>query len=47
MTGRDEIALDAVDCHLHKSIRASTIRRLADGDVVEFRFNVSAAHGSR
>jgi hypothetical protein len=43
MIGRDEIALNAVDCHLHKSIRESIIRRLADGDVVEFGFNVWAA----
>jgi hypothetical protein len=40
MIERDEIALTAVDCHLYKSIRVSIIRRRADGDVVEFRFNV-------
>ncbi|MDT5045729.1 MAG: hypothetical protein QOG75_1582, partial [Mycobacterium sp.] len=41
MIGRDEIALNAVDCHLRTSICVSHCSSpTLCGDVVEFRFNV-------
>jgi len=41
MIGRDEIALNAVDCHLRASTRVSHCSSLTRcGNAVEFRFNV-------
>jgi hypothetical protein len=47
MIGRDEIALNAVDCHLRTSICVSHCSSpTLCGDVVEFRFNVSGCRSA-